>query len=84
MILDFKTGGISYNVEIEAEDEYVVGVYSVEVWDGEEYLPINMTESELEDFYEKYVDDLNEAYESHQIAMAEIAHEDLAELAMDR
>ena len=84
MILDFKTGGISYNCEIDVDDGYVVGVFSVKVFDGEDYLPIGMTDSELEDFYEKYVDDLNEAYESHQIVMAEIAYEDRAELAMDR
>lgn len=83
-MIEIKTGGISYNCDIDVDDEYVVGVFSVEVWDGEEYLPINMTESELEDFYEKYVDELNEAYDSQQIAMAEIACEERAERAMER
>lgn len=84
MILEIKAGGISYKVEVDMEDEYVSAIFSVEVWNGQEYIPIEMKDGELEDFHEMYSDQLNEAYEVHKIAMAEIACEERADLAMGR
>lgn len=84
MGLEFKLGGINYKCEVDIDDEYVVGVFSVEVWDGGAYLSVDMTDDELEEFYDMYEGALNQAYQDHKTAMAEVAAEDLAELAMDR
>lgn len=84
MEIEFKYGGISYNVAVEVEDEYVCGVLDVSVWTGEEYVSLEMTDSQLEDFFDVYEDYLNQAYLNHKIAFAESCAEEKWERSMDR
>jgi hypothetical protein len=84
MELDMKVGGISYSVSVEVEDEYVIGVNDVEVFDGENYFPVEMSQKELDEFYNHYEDELNECYRNSVIAYAECCAEEKWELANDR
>lgn len=84
MELEVKLGGITYSVEIDIDDEYVSAVFSVEVYDGQMFVPLSLTEDELDDFYTRYEDDLNEAYQDHKIALAECCAEERWERSMDR
>ena len=83
--LELVIGGILYNVEIDLEDNYVSGVESVEVYDGEgNSFHIDMTPDELGQFYERYEDDLNDAYTAREVAKAELAAEERWEIGEDR
>lgn len=85
MELDIKIGGISYNVALEVEEHNtVIAVNGVSVWDGKKYVEVDMTEKELEEFYEMYVDQINEATMDHIIAREECAAEAHWESANDR
>lgn len=83
MELELKIGGIGYLVEVDIDDDYVISVFEVSVFDGEMSLPIDMNKKDLEDFYERYEDDLNEAYQSHKIALAESCAEERWEQARE-
>lgn len=83
--LELSIGGINYIVQVDVEDNYVIGVCGVSVYNGEIYTDIvSMTGEDTEKFFETYEDQLNEAYQSHLIAAAEMAGEERWELAMDR
>ena len=70
MKLGIEIGGITYNVEIETEDDFVTEVNSVEVRAGLlKYVKIAMTRDELDEFYKQYVDELNERYERYMEAV---------------
>lgn len=84
MELDIKMGGIRYNVEIDTEDNHVTAVMGVQVDTGVEFTDIVMTNEELNEFFERYEDDLNDAYQAHLVAVAEWAAEEKRELAEDR
>lgn len=84
MELDIKVGGIRYNVELDTEDNHVTAVMSVQVDTGVEFTDIVMTNEELNEFFERYEDDLNEAYQAYLVATAECAAEEKWELAEDR
>ena len=84
MEIEFKYGGISYNVVVDVEDEYVCGVLGVEVWTGEEYIGLEMTDQRLEDFFDAYEDSLNQAYMDSKIAFAESCAEEKWERHNDR
>lgn len=84
MELELKIGGIGYLVEVDIDDDYVISVFEVSVFDGEKTLPIDMNSKDLEEFYERYEDELNEAYQDHKIALAESAAEERWERANDR
>lgn len=60
--LEVYIGGIKYLVEIDIDEECVVGVFSVAVWNGKKHIDIPMTSNELERFFERYEDELNEAW----------------------
>ena len=83
--LELKIGGITYDVEVDIDDDYVCSVRSVDVWDGEEsFFNLSMKKNELEDFYNMYEDALNEAYATEKIARAEMAAEERWERENDR
>jgi len=84
MEIELNLGGIIYDVEVDIDEEYVCDVMSVEVYDGEKFHKIKMTNNDLMCFYEKYQDELNEAYQSEMIAKAEMAAEERWERANDR
>ena len=85
MELELKIAGINYWVRLDIEEEYVSGVLEVAVFDGEEItIPIYMSDKDLVDFYERYEDELNEAYQDHKIALAESYAEERWERANDR
>lgn len=84
MELELNLGGIIYDVEVDIDEEYVCDVMSVEVYDGEKFHKIKMTNNDLMCFYEKYQDELNEAYQSEMVARAELAAEEKWERENDR
>ena len=86
MELDVEIGGIEYRVEVDVEeaDEYVCGVFEVEVWDGEKYQKIKMDKKALSDFAAMYDDYLQEAYRDYRIAQAEYYAEQEWERATGR
>ena len=61
--IEIKIGGIYYKVEVDIDDDYVVQVFSVSVWDSREYHKIKMIKSELNTFYKFYEDLLNEGWQ---------------------
>lgn len=74
MELEMTIAGITYKVNVDAEDDYVIGVLGVSVWDGEEaFFEISLKDEELDEFYDTYVDQLNEAYIDWKVARAEMA-----------
>lgn len=85
MELELKIAGINYWVRLDIEEEYVSGVLEVGVFDGEEItIPLYMSDKDLVDFYERYEDELNEAYQSEMVARAELAAEEKWERENDR
>lgn len=82
--LDIKIGGIRYNVELETEEGYVAAVNSVQVDTGTEFTDIVMIQQELDEFFARYEDELNGAYQAYLVATAEMAAEEKWELAEDR
>lgn len=80
MELNLKIAGIGYWVRVDIEDEYVSNVLEVGVFDGEELtIPIYMSDKDLEDFFNRYEDDLNQAYQDHKTAFAESCAEEKME-----
>lgn len=84
MEIEVNLGGIIYEVEVDIDDEYVCDVMGIEVYDGEKFHEIKMTNNDLKCFYEKYEDELNEAYQSEMVARAELAAEEKWERENDR
>ena len=84
MEIEVNLGGIIYDVEVDIDDNYVCDVMSVEVYDGEKFHKLKMTNNDLMCFYEKYQDELNEAYQSEMVARAELAAEEKWERENDR
>ena len=84
MEIELNLGGIIYEVEVDIDDEYVCDVMGVEIYDGEKFHKIKMTNNDLMCFYEKYQDELNEAYQDHKIALAESVAEERWERENDR
>lgn len=84
MELELNLGGIIYDVEVDIDDEYVCDVMGVEIYDGKKFHKIKMTNNDLKCFYEKYEDELNEAYQSEMVARAELAAEEKWERENDR
>ena len=84
MELEMTIGGITYKVEVDIEDEYVSDVLGVEVLGGKSFMALDLNPSKLEEFYSTYVDQLNEAYQDHKIALAESAAEEKWERENDR
>ena len=83
--LELELGGILYNVEIDLEEGYVCGVESVEVYDGEgNSFHIDMTYEQMNQFFERYEDALNDAYQADKVARAEQAAEERWELRTGR
>lgn len=82
--LDIKIGGIRYNVELETEDGHVTAVNSVQVDTGTEFTDIVMIQQELDEFFARYEDELNDAYQAYLVATAEMNAEEKWELAEDR
>lgn len=78
MELEIKIGGITYEVEVDVDDESVVGVMSVAIWDNKnrKEIEVPMTNTELEEFYERYQDDLNDKYITECVATATLAMEE--------
>lgn len=84
MEIEVNLGGIIYDMEVDIDDNYVCDVMSVEVYDGEKFHKLKMTSNDLKSFYEKYQDELNEAYQNEMEARAELAAEERWERANDR
>lgn len=84
MEIELNLGGIVYDVEVDIEDNYVCDVMSVEIYDGEKFHKLKMTNNDLMCFYEKYQDELNDAYTSEMVALAELAAEERWERVNDR
>lgn len=61
--IEIKIGGIYYKVEVDIDDDYIVKVLAVSVWDSREYHKIQMLNSELNTFYKFYEDLLNEGWQ---------------------
>lgn len=78
MELEIKIGGITYEVEVDIDEESVVGVMSVNIWDNKhrKEIEVPMTNEELEEFYERYQDDLNDKYITERVARATLAMEE--------
>lgn len=78
MELEIKIGGITYEVEVDIDEESVVGVMSVNIWDNKhrKEIEVPMTNEELEEFYERYQDDLNDKYITESVARATLAMEE--------
>ena len=74
--LEIYIGGIKYLVEIDLDEECVVGVFSVAVWDGKRHVDIPMTNNERERFFKRYEDDLNDAWLTERTATAILALEE--------
>lgn len=74
--LEVYIGGIKYLVEIDLDEECVVGVFSVAVWNGKKHIDIPMTSNELERFFERYEDELNEAWINERTASEILALEE--------
>lgn len=76
--LEIKIGGITYELEIEVDEECVVGVFSVAIWDtkNKKEIDVPMSGKELQEFFERYEDELNEAYLDDKIATATLAMEE--------
>lgn len=74
--LEVYIGGIKYLVEIDLDEECVVGVFSVAVWNGKKHVDIPMTSNERERFFERYEDELNEAWINERKASAILAMEE--------
>ena len=84
MEIEVNLGGIIYDVEVDVDDNYVCDVMSVEVYDGTKFHKLKMTNNDLMCFYEKYQDELNDAYQSEMVARAELAAEEKWERENDR
>lgn len=85
MELTLKIAGIGYWVRVDIEDEYVSNVLEVGVFDGEEItIPIYMSDKDLEDFFNRYEDDLNQAYQDRKIALVESIADDKNDRKKDR
>lgn len=82
--LEMKIGGLDYSLEIDVDEDYVVGVNKVSVFDGKIYFPIDMNKKELADFYDFYEDYLNESWQDRKIALAECCAEENWERSNDR
>ena len=78
MELEIKIGGITYEVEVDVDEESVVGVMSVNIWDNKnkKEIEVPMTIKELNEFYERYQDDLNDKYITECVAKATLAMEE--------
>lgn len=78
MELEIKIGGITYEVDVDIDEESVVGVMSVNIWDNKhrKEIEVPMTNEELEEFYERYQDDLNDKYITESVARATLAMEE--------
>ena len=78
MELEIKIGGITYEVEVDVDEECVVGVMSVNIWDNKnkKEIEVPMTIKELNEFYERYQDDLNDKYITERVAKAKLAMEE--------
>ncbi|MBO7735934.1 MAG: hypothetical protein J6S67_25415 [Methanobrevibacter sp.] len=85
MELELVIGGITYNVRVDIDDEYVCSVMDIMVFDGgARFIPILLDDKQLKAFYDRYEDELQQAYEEHKIAMAESAGEERWERENDR
>ena len=84
MEIDITIGGVTYNVCLEVEDGYVVGVNYASVYTCEGLVGLSMDTDKCEQFYARYEDDLNEAYQTHLVAAAECAAEARWENREDR
>lgn len=84
--LEIKIGGITYELEIEVDEECVVGVFSVAIWDtkNRKEIDVPMSGKELQEFFERYQDELNEAYKDEKAARAQLAAEERLERENDR
>lgn len=78
MELEIKIGGITYEVEVDVDEESVVGVMSVNICDNKnkKEIEVPMTIKELNEFYERYQDDLNDKYITECVAKATLAMEE--------
>jgi len=82
--LDIEIGGVTYNVSMEVDDGYVIGVNYVSVYTCDGLISLAMDTEKCEQFYERYVDELNEAYQDNQIVIAESIAEERWEAKEDR
>ncbi len=84
--LEIKIGGITYELEIDVDEECVVGVFSVAIWDtkNRKEIDVPMSGEELQEFFERYQDELNEAYTDEKAARAQLAAEERLERENDR
>lgn len=82
--MEIEIAGITYELQIDVDDDYVISVFSVAVWDGKKEHEIKMTQKQLDKFYEANQDALNEKYRDELIAKAEMAGEEQWERQNDR
>lgn len=75
MLLYVKVSGMDCEVDAEVEEKQVIDVYSVSVYNGKEYIPLNLKNEDLDKFLKANIDALNEAYEDHEIAVFESCYE---------
>lgn len=66
MELEIKIGGIQYKLEIDTDDGYVTTVFSVAVWNGAKYLTLPLRNKDLEEFLDRYQDELNEEFQESE------------------
>lgn len=79
--ISLEIGGITYYVECSLVDDFVIDVHNVRIRLGYNNIPdIKMTDKELEEFYQRYCDDLNDAWGEY----IESLKEDAALSRMDK
>ena len=66
MELEIKIGGIQYKLEIDTDEGYVTTVFSVAVWNGAKYLTLPLRNKDLEEFLDRYQDELNEEFQESE------------------
>lgn len=81
MKLDMQIGGITYQVEVDVEDEYVCAVNEVSVYCGNgKWAQVKFEDKDgLADFYDMYEDYLQGAYIDHKEAVRDMAYEQARE-----
>lgn len=84
MELDITIGGVDYNISIDVDDGYVDNVNGVSVYTRDGLIDLELDDDKCDQFFERYEDDLNEAYQDHLVAVSECAAEEMWERREDR
>ena len=74
-ILNFGYGGLEFQVEADAENEYVIGINKVAIWNNKDKRYVEVSVDDSSEFMDTFEDSLQEAYREYledlEIAAAE-------------